>query len=860
MTLIGKVRSIFLLLLALVASTAGATGTAFVSIIATGQATVTLTGPDGSTLTQTTTTGDVALAPRVAGPHRISVTIGGKTTTGDVIIPESGQVRIIFNPTASRPFESYVAALEVVTVTAQRVEESLQKIPLAVTAFDSRQLEIRQIANVQQASYSTPNLWMEKNTGTSSGSRAAIRGVGEDESFFTSDTPVGIYIDDVYIPRQTGAQFDLYELERLEVLRGPQGTLYGRNTSAGAIRLVTKQPGNKWRANADGTFGSFNRTDARGSINAPLGEKGGVLISGLVKKHKGYDTNIVNSADLNDQDVTAGRIALRWLPTTRFNAVLNAEIIREKSTPGYPVGFIMQPPFLSTTPPFPLLASGFGVGRTDIYQQLDGDRDIRTLQSDLLNPLNDIDQDGYSATLSYALNDTLSLRSVTSYRKMFNELLLDADGRVGNFAGLQSLGAPAPAFHLYQLQNQDQFSQELQITGNRDRLRYVGGAYYFREHNDQKTENIIFNAFGRNNFWLVDANTDSFAAYGSATYTASDRLTVTGGARITTDDKDFFTRVFLPSGSQLVACASPQGLVATGGGARACTASDPAGFTSTPVQKKLDKSWSAITPRFALDYAFSATSMAYLSYSRGFKSGAFDGRSNTAAAILPLQPINPEKIDTVEGGLKADLASGRARVNASAFYNKWKDLQGTGTDPNGNFYRTTLGDVSTRGVEVEARFVPRGGFEIFGQLSLLDTQYDTVTFNQVALCGNLATGGRKLELKMSPPYSYQAGALYSASVPGERGRVVIGGTISGKGRFWHTSCNADVGSEDGFKLIDASIAYESKDGKWRLTAAGENLADEKYLIGSFAVGGLRMSSGYFNPPRRFGLTLRYSHN
>ena len=550
-----------LALLAL-ASISAATGTAFVSIIATGTATVSLTGPDGKTLSQTTNTGDLALAPTSSGSHTISVTVGGKTTTGEVIIPETGQVRIIFNPTASTPFESYVAAVEAVTVTAQRVEESLQKIPVAVTAFDSRQLEIKQITNVQQVSYSTPNLWMEKNTGTSSGSRAAIRGVGEDESFFTSDTPVGIYIDDVYIPRQTGAQFDLYELERLEVLRGPQGTLYGRNTSAGALRLVTKQPGNKWRGNADGSFGSFSRTDVRGSINAPLGEKAGVLLSGLVRKHDGYDTNTINGAKVNDQDVKGGRAAFRFLPNSRFNAVINAEISRERSTPGYAVGFVMQPPFLSTAPPFAPLASGFGVGRTDIFQQLDGDRDIHTLQSDLTDPINDIDQDGYSATLTYALNDRITLKSVSAYRKMFNELLLDADGRTNNF-----LGTGGPAFHLYQLQNQDQFSQEFQIAGAKDQWRYTGGVYYFREHNDQKTENVIFNALGRNNFWLVDANTRSLAGYASLTYAATEKLTLTGGGRVTSDDKDFFTRVFLASGAQLVACANNQGLVATGGGA-----------------------------------------------------------------------------------------------------------------------------------------------------------------------------------------------------------------------------------------------------------------------------------------------------
>ena len=174
-------RTASILGLLAMAPLAGAAGSVFVSIIATGQATIVLTAADGSTLTQTTTTGDIALAPRTSGRHKISVTVGGKTTTGEIEVPESGQIRIIFNPAAQPPFESYVAALDAVTVTAQRVEENLQKIPVAVSAFDSRQLEIKQITNVQQASFATPNLWMEKNTGTSSGSRAAIRGVGEDE-------------------------------------------------------------------------------------------------------------------------------------------------------------------------------------------------------------------------------------------------------------------------------------------------------------------------------------------------------------------------------------------------------------------------------------------------------------------------------------------------------------------------------------------------------------------------------------------------------------------------------------------------------------------------------------------------------
>jgi len=411
-----------------------AAGTAYISIIATGQATVTLTGADGASLTHVTTTGDVAMTPTLPGSYRISVTVGGKTTTGNIVIPESGEVRVIFNPNSPTPFESYLPlpTVEVVTVTSQRVEEDLQKIPLAVTVFDRRQLEAKGVVNLQQTSASTPNLWMEKNTGTSSGARAAIRGVGEDESFFTADPAVGIYIDDVPIPRQTGAQFDLYELERVEVLRGPQGTLFGRNASAGAIRLITRQPSSTRWANVDATYGSFARTDARGSFNSPVAETTSVLVSGLFKRHEGYDRNSASGAKVNDQDVMAGRMVIRHLPNRKLSLLATGDFVRERSTPPYAVGFVPQPPFLSPAPPFELIDTGFGVGPTDFSRQLDGDAIVHTLRSDLTSPLNDLNQTGGSLVAGYALDDRTSFKSITSYRHLFNALLADLDGRTGN--------------------------------------------------------------------------------------------------------------------------------------------------------------------------------------------------------------------------------------------------------------------------------------------------------------------------------------------------------------------------------------------------------------------------------------------
>lgn len=846
------------------ASRSEAAGTAFVSIIATGQATITLTGPDGSTVTETTSTGDATLSPKVSGQYRISVTVGGKTTTGDIVIPDRGQVRVIFNPTAPKPFESYVAALESVTVTAQRLEESLQKVPIAVTAISARDTEVKMILNLQQMSQEVPNLYLDKNTGTSSGSRAALRGIGEDESFFTSDTPVGIYVDDIYIPRQTGAMFDLYELERLEVLRGPQGTLYGRNTTAGAIRFISKQPTvGQTRANLEGIFGQYARTDGRGSVNTSLGAKAAFQLAGMLRKHDGYDTNKVNGARVNDQDVWGVRASLRLAPSSRFSALVTGDFLRERSTPGFAVAFVPQAPCLGTASPWPVVSStnpcvtatSFGVGAIDLKQQLDGDSDVHTLNSDLTDPINDLDQKGISASLSWAVSPTLTLKSITGYRAMTNLLLLDADGRTGNF-----LGIPAPAFHLYQDQSQDQWSQELQAqAAPSPNLRYMVGAYFFHEHNQQRTENLIFAALGRNNYWDTGLDTDSKAVFANASYQATERVQVTLGGRYTTDTKDFNTAVFRPGGAPLVACISGRTVV-SGGAARTCLPTDPAGSTNFTVAKQLDKTWRAFTPRLAFDYQATPSLLAYASASRGFKSGAFDGRSNTAAAILLLDPVNPERLWGYEAGIKSDLAQNRLRINAALFYNDWKDLQGTGTDPEGNFKRFSLGNVETKGAEVEVKARPTSALEISAQVGILRTGFKTINFNQRVECGPVGTGGADLELKYSPHTSWGVNGRYSPTSRVLGGKFSIGGSVAHKSKYFQGTCNALANSEDGYTLADASASWESNGGRVRLALVGENLTDEAYVQGAFAIAGLRMVSAYFNPPRRVSVSIRYSYN
>lgn len=820
-----------------------------VTIVPIGLARVTFAAGTDAAETYEIRGGARTVEPRASGLQTVTVEFGGQTYTGRVELPESGAVQLIFDPGAPQVLTLYAVALEEITVSAERVEANLQKVPITVTALTSRDLEERRILNIQQVSYETPNLWMEKNTGTSSGSRAAIRGIGEDESFFTSDTPVGIYIDDVYIPRQTGAQFDLFEVERVEVLRGPQGTLYGRNTSAGAIKIVTRQPGNRAYASLEGVFGSYAQADLRGSVTLPLaGGRVSLQLAGMRRGHDGYDVNLVDGRRVNDQDVRGGRLAVRLLPRSSLDVLLAGDYLEERSTPGYALGLVPQPP----------LVNGVGMGPQDLRQQVDGDRDVHTLVSDLTDPLNTIIQRGFSATVSQGLGASFLLKSVTAHRTLYNLLLLDADGQVGN--NTFPAGTPAaslPIFHLFQDQAQRQWSQELQLSGSAGpRVRVLGGYFYFHERNAQVTENLIFRTSRGGNYTDVTLETDSHAIYGSVSVQPMTRLSVTVGSRYTRDTKDYAHRLLQPSGAQALACVGPTGAFLA---ASACPVSAPPGARLVPVERFLKPVFDGFTPRFAVDYAVTPEHVVYASASRGFKSGAFDGRNTTPAAILALEPIAPETLWSYEGGLKSDWFRNRLRLNVTAFYNAWNDLQGSGTDQSGNFRRFSIGDVTTKGVEIESRAAPAPGLELTGQLSVLRTGFSRVNFNQAIDCAPFGTGSKKLELKFSPHQSFSVGARYTLPAPIAGGTWSVSGTVSGKTKFFHTACNAEAGSEDGYAIGDLAVSYETARGALRITVAVENLWDEQYKIGSFTFGvPLRFQSVFLNPPRRATVSVRYA--
>lgn len=748
-----------------------------------------------------------------------------------------------------------IQGLEEIVVTAERRSESQQSVPVAVTTLSEALLERQQIRSIQALDQIVPNIVMNQNTGTSSASKIFLRGVGEDESFFTADTPVGIYVDDLYIARQTGAMFDLFDIERLEVLRGPQGTLYGRNTSAGAVKLVSKKPKlGETRAQVDVSIGSYDMKEARASVNLPIGDKVAVQLAGLTKTRDGYTKNIFNGEKVNSQDVQGVRGSILYQPTDRFSLLVVADAIREDSTPGYATPIAID---RTVTPARPSGQPALG--------------DYYLTDSDIDNPQNNLDQNGVGVTMAFDVSDNLTLKSITGFREMSNLLYLDADGN--------RLLPPPPAtnparFHLFQDQVQWQASQEFQATGKAldGRLNFVGGLFYFHEWNDQQTKQVLglpallaLPAFSGNfnsiNWVDETLKTDSYAVYGSATYEITEKLAATVGLRWTEETKRYTTYVLRPDFTQEVVCLNATRTANLA--ALPCTAAQiAAGGLTFPNQAGFEKTWSDWTPRFVLDYKWTDRIMTYASAAKGFKGGTTTGRETSAVRNFNRLIGEPETNWSYEAGVKADWLDNRLRTNVAAFYNEYTGLQFGVTDASGGFGRINAGDAEIKGLEIEVTAVPTEGLEVYGSAGFLDGKYTKwkAALNTCAAQG-LSTLDQllNLDLKQSPEWSYRVGFNYAYKLA-DMGTVSFGADYSAKADHYNNLCNSRGIAVNDYEFVNAQIGWESPNGQWLIQAAGKNITDSKVFNGGFDfASGLGFASAYMYPPAMYSLTLRYKY-
>ncbi|SEK81569.1 iron complex outermembrane recepter protein [Colwellia chukchiensis] len=400
------------------------------------------------------------------------------------------------------------AALERIEVTAQRRVQNLQKTPVSITAIGEDELAAKQIGRLDDLSFEVPNLIIAPNTGTSSGAKIFMRGVGEDNSTFTNDPAIGIYVDGVFFARQTGALIDIYDLERIEVLRGPQGTLYGRNTSGGAIKYISKKPRGNNESYLQTILGNMGKLDIKFAGDYAVNEDLAVQIATIKRKRDGYSYNTTTDQKVNDQDVFSARLGALWDIDQMSSLYLNFDIVKDNSTAGYASNILN-----------------------------DTDDNVYTLESSVTGP-NKVNQKGVNFTYQRTINERMNLEVIAAHRTLENPWHGDFDGK-----------ADVVLENRWFLE-QAQDSVEVQLSGHEHKLDWLAGLFIFRERNELRENfDVLPMVLGPSSTNYFKQDTESYAVFTHATYALFDKVNITGGLRYTADKKDISVNQIKPDNS-----------------------------------------------------------------------------------------------------------------------------------------------------------------------------------------------------------------------------------------------------------------------------------------------------------------------
>ncbi len=717
--------------------------------------------------------------------------------------------------------------IEEIVVTARKREENLQETPISITAVTAQALEDRQITTTQGLAEVTPNLIVTQGQGVSGNSSAGayfIRGIGQIDFLLNTDPGVGVYLDGVYIARSMGSILDLVELDRAEILRGPQGTLFGRNTIGGAVNLISRAPANEFGGDIDLTVGDFNRRELRASLSGPIGEHLSGSLALLRRERDGWVDRVTDGSRLGDEETTGARLAFRLDPTSdiRFDLALDymdqegtsppANVVQINETanfPGFHNGALVGPPCVP--PPGsltnPACFNGQWVAR-DLYTEQGTFTSHQELQVW-----------GAAFTATWDISPNLTLRSITGYRET------DA---LGNRDGDHT---PILIQNTTDTWTHEQFSEEVQLLGTafENRLKWILGAYYFQE-SGENLNFVTFPVVAIRSGGSVD--NDNTALFGQATFDVTEQLSVTAGLRWTDE-----TKRFLPD--QIV-LADPTGSFPPG--------SVP-GFRLVPFVESAT-SITETTPMVNVAYQWTDGFMTYATYSQGFKSGGFTQR---IFPPLPAPPaFAPEFVDSYEAGFKYDAANGRVRLNGSAFFTDYSDLQVqvlVGVQP----LTANAGGAEISGYELELNLLPVDDLHINAAVGYTNAEYTELDPTVLATGVTLDSAFAQV-----PEWTANLGVSYEFS--GAYGSVTPRLDASYRSESFMNAANTPSLRQDAYTLLNGSITYRSPEERWTVSLFGQNLTDEVYFTGGFAD---LIDQGYaevgVSRPREWGVRLSYEY-
>ena len=741
------------------------------------------------------------------------------------------------------------AATDEIIVSARRRNESLQDVPVAVSAFDGDKLEISGANDLTDIGDITPNVTLETSRGTNSTLTAFIRGVGQQDPVAGFEAGVGIYIDDVYLNRPQAALLDIYDVERIEVLRGPQGTLYGRNTIGGAVKYVTKRLTDDPSATLRLTGGNYGQFDAIGSFSLPVlvdSAIGDLRIGGGVAylSRNGFGKNLtIPGLENYNKEILAARASVEWEPSDALSIRFAGDWTDDDSDPRQGHRLL---PFTG----FPVLENVFDT------------------RASLNTPEQHVRSRGISNVVEFKASDVLTFKNIVSYRD-------DESATPIDFDSLPVIDLDVPAIY-----ENHQFSEEFQAIYDGDRLHGLVGFYYLSA-NALTMFDVLLSGGGLDVFTSADVDTRTWSIFGDFTYDLTDRLSVSVGGRYTEDDRDIFLRrqVFLG------------GFSPTFGGALRPPFAVQTNLTA-------GAGFDDFSPRASISYKINDDHTTYVSYSKGFKGGSFDPRcvASTAPNIdgdaTPgaLDPddqrafclFQPEEIDTYEFGLKSTLGDGVATSNFAFFYSDYKDVQipgSFGVDTNGDGVADTFAGVTTNaasatlwGIEWEgnvrfAEDLMASGDAVSMQFAL---GYINAEFDEYFGRGTPPPDLKNVAVfQNTPDISAFAQLNYDRplSLMGRDGGLNLYTSFSFKSDSHQFNFRSPI-DQPAYAILNAGFSWTTDSGRLSMGVHGANLTDKRYIVagydfvtalpefGNSALGSTGVLTAFYGNPRQVFGTIK----
>ncbi|MCW2368260.1 TonB-dependent receptor [Sphingobium sp. B11D3D] len=730
-----------------------------------------------------------------------------------------------------------------IVVTAQFRSTNLQDTPIAITAMTGEQLSERSFGNIADVGKAAPSVTLRLgSSGYGKSTQAYIRGIGQSDFNFALEPAVGFYVDDVYHASLFGTSFDLLDLERVEILRGPQGTLFGKNSIGGAVRLISQKPQDSFGASVEGTYGSYDRIDLRGMLNVPLvADKLALRVSFASKERNGYvdrvdfacaypalagnlkptvstHGNSCKLGTLGGESVRAGRAALRWTPSPDIEVNVAAEIIRDNSE-----GAADSLIYVNTAAAALVnhnnnrLIPTFGIPFDQRFI-VDPYVTFASYDSKFLGravpAVNTVHSESYSGDISWTLAEGVQFKSTTAYQTFSGRFTQNANN------------APLPVALTDNLAGFDQFTQEFRLVGTsfNDMLDWATGVFYFE--GDSSLGGGAYLAASNIAFDQNDStHATNRSAFAHGTLHLTEQFSVTAGLRYTKESKTYrFDRVNVPSGTSFFA-----------------------GGPFTSPKSEMER----VDYKLGMDYQLTGNVMVYGQFSTGFKGGGINPRPFTPATAVP---FGPETLNAYEIGLKSDLFDRLVRLNLAAYHSDYSNLQlsANGYDINGvpSIVVANAGSARINGLEAELEIRPARGL----QIDMSGSYTDFKIKNLGAAAG--VSGGPSLASKApgSPEWKYNAGIQYRADL-GNGGTLTPRFDVYYQSKVFNEWTNNPRAVQEGYAVANARLGYNAPDDEWYAAVSVTNLFDQFYYVNKFIQSGSYIFTGQPSRPREWAVTV-----